>query len=281
MPLIKTFLCCFILTHLAAPGYAGGWPQPKGGYFLKLSEWWIASDQHFDMNGQVQTNTHEFGYYSTNLYAEYGLSNRVTGILYFPFLNYTYSIPPSRVGKLSAWAMGDAEVGLKYALVYNKPIAVSIQFLFGIPSGKKQGDIIGGLHTGDGEWNETIKLEAGSGFRLGSAEGWWNVMGGFNIRSNDFADEVLYGFESGLKLSNNKITIIAWIGGIESVGEGNQPVTPQSLFSNKREFLSLAPEAIYHVSETWGITAGVGTALSGQNIFANPTFSLGVFIRRQ
>ena len=280
MALTKTILCWLILTQLATPSFAGGWPQPKGGYFLKLSEWWIASDQHFDMNGQVLNNTHEFGYYSTTLYAEYGLSNRFTGIIYFPFLNYTYSIPPSRVGKLSAWATGDAEVGLKYALLYNKQIAVSIQFLIGIPSGKKPGDIIGGLHTGDGEWNETIRLDAGSGFRIGSNDGWWNLYGGFNIRSDDFADELLYGFESGLKLSNNKLTFIARIGGIESVGEGSQPVNPQSLFSNKREYLSFAPEVIYHLSDAWGITAGVGTAFSGQNIFANPTFTLGIFTRR-
>jgi protein XagA len=280
MPSIKKALVLFFLFTSNCV-FAGAWPQPKGGYFLKLSEWWIVSDQHFNDEGIVSPNTQEFGYYATSLYAEYGFTPRITGIFQFPFINYTYVVPPSTIGKVSAWSTGDVELSIKYALTYEKSVAVSMRLLLGIPLGKERGKLSGGLQTGDGEWNQGILLDAGTGFKISKSEGWLNLFGGYNQRTNGYSDEILYGAESGIKLSNNKVMIIARLMGVESTGNSTVAINPQSLFSNNREYLSFSPEAIYHFNETWGISAGVGTALSGRNIFANTTFTLGIFKRKK
>lgn len=277
---LKTVLFLFILC-VSKSVFAGVWPQPKGGYFLKLSEWWIVSDQHFNNDGLITPNTHEFGYYATSIYAEYGLTNRFTGIINFPFINFTYSVPPSMAGKISAWALGDAEPGIKYALTYQKAVSVSMRFLLGIPLGKARGDLLGGLQTGDGEWNQSILIDAGTGFKISSSEGWINLTGGYHQRSSGFSDEILYGAEAGIKLSDNKITILARLMGVESLGSSSLHINPQSLFSNDREYLSFSPEVAYHFNDSWGITIGIGTAFSGRNIFANTTFALGIFHRKK
>lgn len=261
--------------------FAGGWPQPKGGYFIKLSEWWIVSDQHFDNSGNVVINTHEFGYYSTALFAEYGFTDRLTGILYFPFLNYTYSLPPSQTGKLSALAVGDMDIGLKIGLNSQRPVALSMTLLMGIPVGKARGSITGGLQTGDGEWNQAVILDAGMGLNIANSTGWANLYGGYNLRSAGNANEILYGLEGGIHVSKNKIGIVAKVAGVNAVGSGDSPANSQSLFSNNREYLSFSPEIIYHFNDNWGLAAGVGTAFSGKNIFANTSFTIGVFSRKQ
>lgn len=281
--MLKKAICALIVISIFFMGniFAGGWPQPKGGYFIKLSEWWIVSDQHFDNAGKVIINTHEFGYYSTSLFAEYGFTDRLTGILYFPFLNYTYSLPPSQAGKLSAWAIGDMDIGIKMGLTNNTPVALSMTLLLGIPIGKERGSITGGLQTGDGEWNQTLTLDAGTGFKIANTTGWINLHSGYNHRSSGYADEFLYGLEGGIHVSKNQITLVARVSGVNALGSGDSPLNPQSLFSNEREYLSLSPEIIYHFNEFWGLTAGIGTAFSGKNIFANTSFTIGVFIRRQ
>ena len=78
-------------------------------------------------------------------------------------------------------------------------------------------------------------------------------------------------------MSNNKITVIARFAGIESLGESSLYINPQSLYSNGREYFSLSPEVLYHFDEQWGISAGIGTAFSGKNIFASTTFTIGLF----
>ena len=279
MQVRKILIFSFLLIGFHGSTFAGGWPQPKGSFYLKLSEWWIVSDQHFNDQGNIQDNFLDFGYYSTSLYAEYGLTSRLTGIINFPFIIYAYSIPPSTIGKQSLWASGDIDIALKWALTYQKPVAISMTLFTGIPTGKDRNNGISGLQTGDGEWNQGFLFDAGLGYTIGKSSAWTNVHGGYNRRSESFADELIYGIESGINFSNNKITVLARIAGISALGESENAlnINPQSLFSNFREYLSFSPEVTYHINESWGITAGMGTAFSGRNIFANTTFNLGVF----
>ncbi len=272
---ISFFIFCLVYNK----SFGGGWPQPKGSYYIKLSEWWIVSDQHFDDHGDIQANIFDFGYYSTALYAGIGLTDRLTGIVYFPFLNYTYAIPPSMTGKQSVWALGDLDIALKFALTYQKPLALSVTLLSGIPLGIDRENSIGGLQTGDGEWNQAVILDSGVGYPLFKSTGWTNIYGGFNHRAESFADEILYGIESGVNLAD--LTFIFRFAGVKALGDSeiSTQKNPQSLFSNFKEYFSFSPEVAYHINSSLGITLGAGTALSGKNIFANPTFTIGVFNR--
>lgn len=266
----------FLFIIISIPVFAGGWPQLKGGYYLKLSEWWLVSDQHFDRNGMIQPNIVEYGYYATSLYVEYGFGKRLTGLLNYPFINYTYTILPISMVKQSVWKTGDADIGLKYAIIFEKPIVASGSLVFGVPLGYTESNA---LKTGDGEFNQLIRMDASGGIKLFNSIGWLNLYAGYNNRARGFADEVHYGLEAGMDISQDKLSITLRLAGIDVLGnDENAPsVNPQSLFSNYREYLSLSPEITYHINQSWGTTIGAGTALSGKNIFANPTISIGVF----
>jgi hypothetical protein len=266
----------FLVSLYSSLFYAGGWPQPKGGYFLKLSEWWVVSNQHFDGLGEIQPNIQEYGYYSTNLYAEYGLSQKSTLILYFPFINYTYTVIPSTFTRLSVWKTGDTDIGWKYAWTFVHPIALSSTLLIGIPIGYNENNA---LMTGDGEFNQEVRLDAGIGSKIFRSNGWLNIYSGYNHRTNNYADEFKFGLEGGIRFSKDKVILAVRIDGIKALGNPDNAthINPQSLFSNFREYLSISPEIGFHINKAWGVSLGIGTALSGKNIFASPTFSIGVF----
>jgi len=76
----------FTLSSITA---GGGWPQPKGKGYFKLSEWWLVSDQHYTDQGLIDPNI-TIGFFSTSIYAEYGITNRLTGQLYAPIFARNY-----------------------------------------------------------------------------------------------------------------------------------------------------------------------------------------------
>ncbi len=266
----------------------GGWPQPKGWGFFKLSQWWLISDQHYTDSGQIDPNTTS-GLFNTSLYAEYGLTNRLTGIAYVPFfsrayLNNTISgttgetlIPGEAIN-----SFGDTDLSLKYGLTLNKPVAVSATLTFGLPLGNDNGGMAGALQTGDGEFNQMLLIDAGSGFQVGKLAAYANGYAGFNNRTNGFSDEFRFGIEAGATFANNKITAIGRLYGIKSFKNGDLPSersNSTSVFANNSEHVTFAPELAYNINEKWGVSATYGVALSGRLIFASPSYSFGVFYK--
>ena len=74
------FLGIILFLSVQAAYAGGGWPQPRGGGFFKLSEWWVISNQHFTDVGKLDPNV-TTGIFNTSLYAEYGFTDRLTGVL--------------------------------------------------------------------------------------------------------------------------------------------------------------------------------------------------------
>lgn len=281
--IIFLFLIC---SQIATAG--GGWPQPKGWGYFKLSEWWLISDQHFTDVGQIDPNTTS-GLFNTALYAEYGFTNRFTGVLYFPlysraYFNNTVSGTTSEVlipGE-SINSIGDMNVGLKFGLTYNTPIAVSATLTFGIPLGNDNGGEAGALQTGDGEFNQIVQIDAGSGFQLGNTSAYANIYSGFNNRSDGFSDEFIFGLEGGVTVWKNRLNLIARLYGVESLKNGDLPSdrsNSTSVFANNAEHFTFSPEVAFNINEKWGISATYATAFRGELIFASPSYSLGVFFK--
>lgn len=263
----------------------GGWPQPKGGMFLKLSQWWVISDQHYTNTGMIDPNLTR-GTYNTSIYAEYGFTDRLTGILYFPFfsratLNEQVS---GTTGQLIAEgdavnSLGDTDLSLKYGLITDKSIVVSATLTLGLPLGNDSGGRDGSLQTGDGEFNQMISIDASRAFKVGKFYPFLSLRAGLNNRTNDYSDEFRYGVEAGITIS--KVTLIARVFGVESLNNGadNFNAVGTSLFANNTEYMSFSPEIAFNFTKAFGISASYGTAFSGQLIFANPSYSVGAFLK--
>ena len=283
--IIPVFIALFLTTGQVWAG--GGWPQPKGKGYFKLAEWWVVSNQHYTDRGLIDPNV-TTGIFNTSLYAEYGFTNRLTGVLYFPFFSRTYmnNLRSATTGELltpgeSINTIGDTDLGLKYGLT--KPgsrVALSASLILGLPLGEDAGGSQGNLQTGDGEFNQLLQVDAGTSFSVGKLPAFANIYTGFNNRTNDFSDEFRYGVEAGVNVLNRRAWIIGRITGVESLRNGKTAaeVNTTSIFANNTAFTSASIELAYYVTKQVGVSASYAGAFRGQIIFASPSYSVGVFL---
>ncbi len=275
-----------LLTNLVLAG--GGWPQPKGKGYFKLSQWWVISNQHFTDTGLLDPNV-TTGTFNTSIYAEYGFTNRLTGIVYFPFFSrvYTNNIVSGTTGKVivpgeSINSIGDTDVSFKYGLIVNKPVVLSATLTLGLPFGNPAGGSQGNLQTGDGEFNQMLIFDAGTGFKVGNVSSYANAYFGFNQRNGGYSDEWRFGFEAGANLFKNKVTAIMRFYGVRSLNNGTQNDDNNagtSFFANNSEHFTISPEIAYNIKENWGVSFTYGKAVAGRLIFADPSYSVGAFLK--
>lgn len=279
----KLTVFCLLITSSVMAG--GGWPQPKGKFYLKLSQWWVVSNQHYTSTGQIDPNLTR-GAFNTSLYGEYGFTNRLTGIIYFPFFSRatvneqvsgTTGIVIAEGDAINS--VGDTDIAFKYGIITNKPIVVSATLTFGLPLGNDSGGKDASLQTGDGEFNQMIALDISNGFKIGNFSPFFTVTAAFNNRTNNYSDEFRYGIEGGVTFK--KFTAIVRLLGVHSLQNGadNFNATGTSLFANNVEYMSFSPEVAYNFTEALGISASYGTAFSGKLIYANPSYSVGIFLK--
>ncbi len=283
----QIYLTVFFLVLSIATASAGGpWPQKKGHGYFKLSEWWTIFDQHYTDSGQIDPNVTS-GVFNTSFYAEYGITNRFTTIVNVPLLsrNLINNLRSETTNEIivagdAINTIGDIDVGLKYGITKRGatiPIAVSL--ILGIPTGTENGGSQQNLNTGDGEFNQILRIDAGRGFNLGSYSAYLSAYTAINNRSNNYSEEFRYGIEFGLGTFNKKLWTSTKINVVESFKNGAtaETITSTSLFANNTEYSSITLEANYYLTKHIGISASIAGAFRGEIIAAAPSYSLGVF----
>lgn len=288
---MKKIICiqfCFLLFISFAQA-GGPWPQKKGKGYVKLSEWWIQFNQHFRSDGELAPNA-KTGLFNTTVYGEYGFTNKLTGIVYAPVFTRNYRenvISPITeevlIPEESINSFGDMDIGLKYGLTKSgAKVPISASLILGIPSGKSSAGSAGQLQTGDGEFNQMLKIDAGTSFQLGKKKkvnSYVTGYVGFNNRTKDFSEEFRYGLEYGAGFMESKLWLVARMNSIASFKNGDAPESEYiSLFSNNQGYFSYNFEAAYYVTKKLGFSASYAGALSGQVIAAAPSYSIGVFL---
>ncbi len=279
------FFSLLLFASGALFGQANPWAQPSGGLYLKLQEWWVISDEHFTDQGRIDPNV-TTGIFNTAIYAEYGFTKRLTGVVYFPFFSRTYR-NNIRSGTTDAIieegeainSIGDANLALTYNLLRKGNWTVSGNLLLGLPLGNDSGGRDGSLQTGDGEFNQLIQLAAGYSYRIWGFDLYTSVYVGLNNRTNDFSDELRFGYETGLSLFKHRLWIIGRLQRISSLMNGKTAAESigTSLFANNTEFTSTGTEVAYYLTDRLGVSASYTRALGGRIIFSDPSYSVGVF----
>lgn len=265
-------------THLSYAG--GGWPQPKGSGYFKLGQNMILSSSYFGPAGDVVDIT-TIGLYTTSFYGEYGFTDRLTGIVYFPFfvkstlneIKFRQSgtvIPGDEFSSI-----GDSEIGIKYGLITDKPIVLSASVFFGLPIGETSGGESRILQTGDGEFNQMIRIDASHSFHPKPI--FTSVYAAYNNRTNNFSDEMRFGFEIGGTF--NKFIPIFKLNVVQSLENGGTAAVQNGVFSNNTEYISPSIELNYQVTDQIGLSGSGAFAFSGQNILAAPNWGVGVYLK--
>lgn len=280
------FIIVISLTVNSLSIAGGGWTQPKGGLYLKLSEWWIVSNQHFTDAGLIDPNTTS-GIFNTSIYGEYGVTDRITLLAYFPFFSRAYmnNVVSGTTGEVlipgeAINSVGDTDLSIKYALNPKSKIRTAVTLTFGLPLGIQSGGSQNNLQTGDGEFNQMIQFDASSAFNVNKTTVYGTVTVGFNNRNNGFSDEFRYGLEVGAGLLKGKLWLIGRLTGVESFKNGTTAADSNStsIFANNSEFTSYSAEIAYKLTPKFGVSASYASAFRGEIIFANPSYSVGVFL---
>jgi protein XagA len=276
---MKTRIILYLLFVISVNASAGGgWLQTRREGYFKLGQNWIIADAFYSPSGTIiplRTNS----IFTTSLYAENGLTDRITTILYFPF--YVHSslaeVQYLKSGRIDQAEylnfIGDTDIGFKYGLIRNKKIVTSASIILGVPVGENSGGKSGILQTGDGEFNQMVRLDASTSFY--PAPFYASAYVAFNNRTKGFSDEFRYGLEAGY--ASAKFIAIAKLNVLHSLFNGSEVIATNGVFSNNTEFVSPALELAYNIKSNVGITASGGFAFAARNILASPNWGVGIY----
>lgn len=240
----------------------------------------ILSSSFYGPTGHLVDIT-TIGLYTTSLYGEYGFTDRLTGIVYFPFFvrstlnEIAFRQSGNTIPGDEFSSIGDTEIGIKYGLVTDKPIVLSTSLILGLPLGDTGGGDSQILQTGDGEFNQMIRVDASHSFYPKSL--FASAYVAFNNRTRNFSDEIRFGLEVGGTF--NKFIPIFKLNVVQSLNNGGTSVVQNGVFSNNTEYLSPSIEINYQLNDQIGLSGSGAFALSGQNILASPNWGVGVYLK--
>ena len=278
---LNIILVFFTIITGALNVAAQGWAQPKGQAFLKLDFTSIEARDFYGPDGEIYKINGpgtKLRTYTTALYGEYGITNKLTVITYAPFL--VRNIVNEGVGSITGevlqpglenTAPGDIDLGFRYGILKKGSFVFSGSLMLGIPGGDfKNPDL---LFTGDGEWNQLARVEWG----YGAARWYTNGALGINNRTKGFSDEGRFNAEFGYWLLKNRFLAAAKLVTVQSFFNGNPDGTSNGLFANNVEYVSPQLGLIWEQKQKWGISVLIGGAFEGRNALAAPAISVGIY----
>ena len=268
---------------LTPNAHAQGWTQKRQHGYCKLGFRFLSATQFYEPGGN-QISIPTLRTYTASFYGEYGLTDRLTVVAYVPFFERVTL--NRQVGSESGFeffggdavpGIADADLGLRFGLLKDRPTVLSVGLKLGLPLGQDEQE--NGLLTGDSELNQLATLEAGHSFY--PAPAYAKAAVGFNNRVNGYSDEIVYLLEGGYTF-DRALTLTARLRGVASLNNGDDAVLGGmgGLYANNQQYLSYGLELSYTRRDAYGLSLGAEGATLAENVLAAPVFSLGVFLKR-
>lgn len=148
----------------------GGWTQLQGEGYFKLGHSGIRASEYFSRSSE-SVSIITTSIMTTSLYGEYGFRDRLTVMGYVPFVStHVNGLASELTGNLlmdedQFGALGDLEFAFKYGLITGKPFVLAASLWLGIPTGQQGGGNSGLLQTGDGEFNQMLRIDGSGGWK--------------------------------------------------------------------------------------------------------------------
>lgn len=280
----RLILALALSVGAMTPGRAqDGWTQPAGGMFVKVDWSYLNASEYATPDGE-RIETEAFIQHNINLYAEFGLTSRLSMLLQGPLLRaQRFATTTTTLG------MGDLRLDLKYRLTSDYlPLSISLgaEMPTGDPLKTVEVNGVPGLEqplpTGDGEWNVWTTLAASRGWR----KTYVSAFAAANWRTSNADFEFVNLYQAGVEFGFRPADPL-WLNlklrAQFREGPGEVP-EPYFLYGDATTYTITALEAYYAFHPQWGATL---TFLSGgdviskmRNLYLAPVISLGVVYRR-
>lgn len=186
----------------------GGWVRAANELYAKLTYQMPSTTDVYDRNG-TSTTIEGYPLSSIGLYAEYGVTDRLTAIVNAPFHRSSTWGPGSAVG-----AIGDVAVDVRYGVVTgDRPVSVVMGVK--LPTGDET-QMSENIHlpTGEGEWN--VWLNAGASHSLWPIPAFVSADVGYNLRGIAVSDYTAQ-FDNGALSDQYRFSLKAGYQPIESL----------------------------------------------------------------
>ena len=163
----------FLLSCLFFLGITFGaaqWTQKKGTGYYKVGAWFLEADQHYTDQGLLDPNATR-GVFVTSVYGRHGISDKITLVGYIPFTRVYQneqvftSGNPGQPGE-AVNSLGDIDLAVEIQILKRPKWVLATPLTLGIPSGNNSGGSDGSYQTGDGEFNQILKVLAGTSFKI-------------------------------------------------------------------------------------------------------------------
>jgi len=282
--MIKKILITFYLIFSFS--LSAQWLKNKDKFYLKLGSGYMIADEYFNPDGIKMGNATR-GFFINSIFAKYGLNKNWNVIAYVPFFVRIYQneqvssitnkiITPSETVN---HAFGDMELSIEHKLFKNNKWAMSASFSLGIPVGAAQGGSDGSFGSGDGEFNQKIRLSAGTSYKLLNTRAYFKSFWSFNQRNKGFSDEWKLGIETGAPFFDRKVFFVLRSSLLQSFQNGDISALSDSggFFANNIEFLNVGGELIYFFSKKVGVSFSYINPIWGEIGFAVPSYAGGIF----
>jgi len=282
--LFTLFLLTIIFAQSASAG--GPWPRKKNSGYAQLGFTYVGYSKFFNHEGQLTDLRRPVTDFTSQLYLDFGLTDRLTMTANLPFKyvstgdrisssDTTYFQDTIQSGNL--FGLSNVMLGLKYNIIKGKDV-LSAGLNFEVNTSKY--DSLSTLRTGPSTFVIHPYLSIGSSI----AKFYIQIDAGYRIRLKNYSDELDFNFELGYSW-NQKTYFIANVAGRSSIGEGNKDnnVTVDhpngrdlhtSLYPNNQQFLGYGLKFIQKIKKIH-INAAVYSGF-GNMVAAAPSYNLGV-----
>ncbi len=262
-----------ILFILIGATVHGQWPQGKGHAYIKLGSWNQQSNTTYDINGNSRELNGERSYFIPGVYARFGVTDKFTITGYLPYVKtnetiYSDGLNPSTFQE--GVNIGDATIAFERLLYKSKKgHVIAAGLTFGIPLG----DTDPNVGTGDGEFDTTFRLLAGSGYKIFNQTFYVKGHLGYTARSKGYINQIRSGLETGTTFG--KLFVLGRLTSIKTERTLRDLSSTGGLFADF-EKTTLGAEATYNINKNWGVSAGYSKFLSGKLLFNAPAYTYGV-----
>lgn len=256
-----------------------GWTREKGGAFVQTSVSTFSSNDFYSVTGNLFDQGDRFQSQVLTIYGEYGITDRITGIVNIPLYKSNRFSGTERVGGVS-----DIRLGAKYALSQKIPISFALEAEIptgdGVNFANVQEPIVPGerinLPISDGEFNVWSTLAISKSLPTGNTYG--SFYGQYNIRTEGFSDQYRLGIELGQKFVD-RLWLIGRLGIQESTSDDVQ-ADVSFLYGEGTTYTTYGLTGMFSINKQWMITASYSDYAEfiseRKNIYDGSAWSAGI-----
>ncbi len=289
-----------LLSTVFQAAHAGGpWPRKKNSGYAQLGFTYLGYNSFYNHEGKVVSMRRNVTDFTSQLFFEYGLTDRLTMTANLPFkyVSSSESIASSdttyfrdTVPNGNLFGLSTVMLGLKYNII-NKKVLFSAGL--NAEANVAKYDSLTTLRTGPDAWVIHPFLSVGSSFVQGKL--YTLLDAGYRLRLNNYSDEADFNFELGYSW-NYKTYFIVSVSGRFSIQDGSYDnnVTPvldasdptseslhphgrdlhTSLYPNNQQYLGYGLKFIQKIKKVH-LNAAVYLG-TGNMVAATPSYNLGV-----